>query len=87
MEAMVVGTPCIASYVGGIPEYLIHQVNGLIYRFEEYEILASHILRIFIDPDFSNQIAKNGRTSMRKSRNSQNLSEEFINIYEDILTK
>ena len=42
-EAMIVGTPSIASFVGGIPEVVTHGENGLLYRFEEYEMLAEYI--------------------------------------------
>ena len=39
-EAMMVGTPSIATFVGGVPEYVRHGENGFLYRFEEYEIMA-----------------------------------------------
>ena len=84
---MIVGTPCISSYVGGIPEYLQHNVNGLLYRFEEYEILASHIIKIFYNPAFASGIALNGRAFMRDSRNASNLKKELLWIYEKVSNK
>lgn len=87
IEAMIVGTPCISSYVGGIPEYLQHNVNGLLYRFEEYEILASHIIKIFDNPAFASGIALNGRAFMRDSRNASNLKKELLWIYEKVCNK
>lgn len=85
IEAMIVGTPCISSFVGGISEYLKHNVNGLIYRFEDYEILASHIIKIFEDSSFANDISLNGRNTMRNSRNTNNLKEELLGIYQKVL--
>ena len=56
-EAMAVGMPCVSSYVGGIPEYVRHGENGLLYRFEEYEVLADHIKRIFTDDEFATNLS------------------------------
>lgn len=85
IEAMIVGTPCISSYVGGVPEYLTHNFNGLLYRFEEHEILAEHIIKVFSDLKFASEIASNGKSMMRSSRNSAKLSNDFIDIYKSIL--
>ena len=48
-EAMTVGTPCVASYVGGVPEYAVDGKNCLLYRYEDYEVLAWQISRLFED--------------------------------------
>lgn len=85
IEAMVVGTPCISSYVGGIPEYLSHNVNGLLYRFEEHEILAAHIIKIFNENSFAMLLGSNAKKTMRDSRNSINLKEELLDIYQKVL--
>ncbi|MGV8093747.1 MAG: glycosyltransferase [Mangrovibacterium sp.] len=87
IEAMIVGTPCISSYVGGVPEYLTHTFNGLLYRFEEHEILAEHIIKVFLDLKFASKIASNGKTMMRSSRNSNNLRIDYLKIYNDMLKK
>lgn len=86
IEAMIVGTPCVSSYVGGIPEYLSHNVNGLLYRFEEYEILAAHIIKIFDDNSFAMLLSADAKKTMRDSRNSINLKEELLEIYQKVLT-
>ena len=45
-EAQVLGVPYLASNVGGISD-LVGNNNQLLYRFEEYELLANKICRIF----------------------------------------
>jgi len=86
IEAMIVGAPCITSYAGGIPEYLINNVNGLTYRFEEHEILAAHIIKLFSDITLAAKMASNGRITTRDSRNANNLKTELIEIYHKVLT-
>jgi glycosyltransferase involved in cell wall biosynthesis len=85
IEAMIVGTPCVSSYVGGIPEYLSHNVNGLLYRFDEHEILAAHIIKIFEDNSFAKLIGSNAKKAMRDSRKAINLKEELLEIYQKVL--
>jgi glycosyltransferase involved in cell wall biosynthesis len=38
-EAQLIGIPTISAYVGGIPDMVIHNYSGLLYRYEEIEIL------------------------------------------------
>jgi L-malate glycosyltransferase len=85
IEAMIVGAPCISSYVGGVPEYVEHNSNGLLYRFEEYEVLAAYILKVFGDPEFAVRIASRASHDMRESRNAANLKNELTTIYRQIV--
>lgn len=48
-EAQILGVPCLASYVGGSPDFFDHSVHYL-YRFEEFEMLAYKICEIFSNP-------------------------------------
>lgn len=45
-EAQVLGVPCVASYVGGVPDMMKGNEENL-YRFEEVEMLAYKICEIF----------------------------------------
>ena len=42
-EAQLLGVPCIASDVGGVTDMIPNKECGIIYRFEEVELLAKHI--------------------------------------------
>ena len=45
-EALLLGIPCVASYVGGVPDIMKGHEQWL-YRFDEYEMLTSLICRAF----------------------------------------
>lgn len=49
-EAQILGTPSIASYVGGIPDMMRGNEDNL-YRFEDVEMLAGKVCRVFSDEE------------------------------------
>lgn len=47
-EAQILGTPCIASYVGGVMD-MMKGNEKMLYRFEEIEMLAENVCQAFAD--------------------------------------
>lgn len=84
-EAMMVGTPSIASFVGGVPEYVHHGRNGFLYRFEEYEIMAGYIKKLFEEDELAVKVSKAGRTDMLKLHSNMNVFDTMVEIYKDIV--
>lgn len=84
-EAMLVGTPSVASAVGGIPEYVCHGENAFLYRFGEYEIMADYVSKLFEDDELANKISKAGRQTMRDLHENAHIYEKMVNIYQNIL--
>jgi glycosyltransferase involved in cell wall biosynthesis len=80
-EAQLLGVPVIASYVGGIPDFITHGETGFLYRFEEVEILADTINKIFLNTYPINTISKN-EINLAEYRHSvtRNLN-TLLNIY------
>lgn len=84
-EAMMVGIPSVASAVGGVPEYVTHGKNGLLYRFEEYDILSSHISRLFEDDNLSQILSENAKRSATALHSEKDIYDTTIKIYNSIL--
>lgn len=83
-EAMTVGTPCVASYVGGVPEYAVDGENCLLHRFEDYEVLAQNICRVFADKDLRANLSQNAKDLMRKPKEETDF-ERMIKIFERVI--
>ncbi|MDO4599062.1 MAG: glycosyltransferase [[Ruminococcus] gnavus] len=83
-EAMMVGTPSIAAFVGGIPEYVQHGENGFLYRFEEYEIMAEYIKKLFEEDSTAVKISENGRKDMYYLHSRNNVYKTICDIYKKI---
>lgn len=67
-EAMTVGAPCVASYVGGVSEYAVNEENCLLYRYEDYEVLAQDILRLFESKELREKLSQSAFAAMRKPK-------------------
>lgn len=85
-EAQILGVPCIASYVGGNPDLITHGETGLLYRFEEYEMLAGEVCRIFGDPNLTNKLSQNGKKVAKKRHDQQKNATDLYDIYQKINT-
>lgn len=84
-EAQLLGTPCIASYVGGSMDMIQDGKTGFLYRYEEIEMLALRICEIFGNPELAASLSKNGRT-VAFERHSMTKNGKYLNeIYKTIL--
>lgn len=84
-EAMMVGVPSIASEVGGIPEYINNMEDAILYRFEEYDIMAFYIRQVFEDNELAKKLSENGRKKMIELHNDAQIYGTIAQIYDDIL--
>ena len=84
-EAQLLGVPCVASYVGGIPSMIKEGISGLLYRFEEHEMLADAVCRIFRNDGFALQLSKNGIDEAEKRHNRILNAQTTFGIYKSII--
>lgn len=79
-EAQILGTPCVASYVGGIPDMMVGNEENL-YRFEDVEMLAYKVNNIFA----SGECQKNMRGNASIRHDPQINSDKLYKIYQSIV--
>ena len=58
MEAMAIGIPVIATYVGGVAELVIDQKNGQVVYPSDSDGLARAIMSYIDNPDFCKEVSK-----------------------------
>ena len=83
IEAMVVGAPCVSSYVGGVSSIAKHNENCLLYNFPDAQFLAGCICRIFRDSSLAIKLSYNAK-KIRMERNVDIL-QDFLMCYHDIM--
>lgn len=83
-EAQILGTPVVASYCGGTPTLLAEGETGYFYRYEEYEMLAQIVIRLFGRKDFENLSAKERKIALLRHDRERNAI-VLKNIYKEIM--
>ena len=80
-EAMILGVPSVASYVGAIPEMIDHGKDGFLYPFEETYMLAYYICEIFKDYKLAEQFSECGHEHAARVYNQEENSNKLMGIY------
>lgn len=80
-EALLVGVPCIASYVGGIPSMITNEENGLLVPAGDPYSLASRIFRLLEDLPFKKAISTNARRRAQERHNPAAIAARMSEIY------
>jgi len=60
-------------------------MNGLLYRFEDFEILAKYICDIFSNQALSIEISINGRKTALERHNKDRNIDTLVSIYQDVI--
>lgn len=81
-EAQILGVPCVASYVGGIPD-MMKGYEGQLYRFDDAEMLAYKICEIFENASNNQLFPIKGRN--KKIDDRTNCINKTISIYREIV--
>lgn len=83
-EAQLLGTPVVASYVGGLMDLVSHEYSGLLYRFEETEMLAEQICRIFADDTLAQRLSEGARSAASIRHSREDIAHTLYNIYREV---
>lgn len=86
-EAQLVGCPVVASYVGGTPDMVEHGKTGLLYRFEETEMLAYDVCGIFADDTLAKELSVQGMEAARQRHDGNKNASRMLEIYRDVIGK
>lgn len=80
LEAMSFGLPIIATRVGGIPEIIQDQKNGLLIPPKNPTALAQAIETLIKNPNLKNQIARQAKIDIKK-HSLENMVAQIDNLY------
>lgn len=79
IEAMIVGAPCIATYVGGVQNITINGENALVYNPSDAVALADNIIRILSDDKLA--ISLSEQAKLIRPKRKVDIGEELLSIY------
>ena len=84
-EAQLVGTPCVATYVGGNMDMVSHKENGFLYCYNEPNLLAHYIKEIFLSNELAQLFSEKGRQVAIERHNPQKLVSSLLSIYHSVI--
>lgn len=80
LEAMASGVPVVASRVGGVPEIVEHDKNGLLFDVGDVDMLSKSLKQLIADKSFRNRLS----SSAIKTVKSKFLQTGMLAEYEDL---
>lgn len=84
-EAMTMGMPCVASFVGGIPSMMNDEVSGLLYPVDDVSLLVQKIREVFLNPELATRLGKNARSIALKRHDPGIVVNQLIYAYDKVL--
>jgi len=87
LEAMAIGVPVVATKVGGIPEVIQDNVDGLLVDSRNSEMLADALKRVIEDSSLGNSIGEAGRKKVKCLFSCEAICKQYEELYTDLLAQ
>jgi glycosyltransferase involved in cell wall biosynthesis len=81
LEALASGLPVVASDIGGIPEFIDDEGNGLLFPPGDHHALAKQIERLLYDPELSKRLGQRARTDAIEKFSIERRIPEYVDVY------
>ena len=85
IEAFSLGKPSIASEIGGMPEIVHNNSNGLLFEPGNYNELAECITKLWNNKELAKNMGQNARQDVSKYYTKESYINNLINIYTSLL--
>lgn len=82
-EAMVMGVPCVAAYVGGVPGMAADEKEALLYRADDPRMLAYQIKRLFDSPELCQALTAKAVERARRTHDAASNLQALVAAYQD----
>ncbi|NUL48315.1 glycosyltransferase [Cellulosimicrobium funkei] len=83
-EAMALGVPSVASYVGGVPDRIEHGKTGYLYQHDAPYMLAHYAMNIFGDSNAALDMGTAAREATHKRLDAERNLESQLQIYREL---
>jgi glycosyltransferase involved in cell wall biosynthesis len=85
LEAMAGGKPIVATDVGGIPEVIVPEHNGLLVEPQDAEALSSAMARLIEDPALAQRLGSAARQTVEAGFLARDVVARYASLYRRLL--
>lgn len=85
LEAMGYGVPSVCTAVGGIPDMLMHEKEGLLVPNGNEAALTDAVLKIVKDPNLAARLSANAKKKFDLEYRVEIAAERYIDLYKSLL--
>lgn len=85
LEALALGTPVVATAVGGVPELIEDQVHGLLVSPGDSRALAQGVSRLLSDPQLACELSEKGQLRVKADFSPSRQRDGLLAIYKQVL--
>ena len=86
IEALAAGRPVVATAVGGVPDVVSHERDGLLAPVGDIEALAAALGRLAADPELCRQMGEAGRERTPPRYAVSRLVDDIDGLYRELLS-
>ena len=87
IEAMSLGCPIVAARVGGIPEIMQDQVDGLLHRPEDPDDLAARIIALLNNPDQAIELGRQAGATCERRFDPDVIASHSVEFYREAIRR
>ena len=87
IEAMATGLPVVASYVGGIPELIIHGKNGFLVSPTSKKGIKNTIIKLLQNQKLRQNVGKTGREIFESRFSLPQMVKNYLKVYNEVIKK
>lgn len=85
IETQSIGKAIIGANIGGIPEMVINNENGLTYKYNDVKDLEEKMKNLFSDVELREKLGKNAKKFAIKEYSPENYYEKIEKIYKNVI--
>lgn len=85
LEAWAASKPVVASRVDGIPRYVEHEVNGLLFESENIDDLARQLDRVLSDDILRRELGRSGLKILRSKLNEEVFARSYAELVQRVM--
>jgi glycosyltransferase involved in cell wall biosynthesis len=85
IEAMACGLPAVTTTVGGIPELVRHNVNGLLATPRNVAEIAAHLGSLLDDEERLTRLSECARETVERYFNARTAGSQLAELFEDVV--